>query len=636
MIKQGKGAGQERTYKGTDNGGNNRVTIDQHLLSKGRPSTRTARRAQGEEVHTGQESDRTALRQAPPLRVHLLGAFTVCVGDRAVDDFEWYLRKAKNLLKLLALASNHRLHRGQLTDTLWPELDGDAATNNLHKALHVARRVLEPNLPAKTPSSYLHMSGEFVSLECEGSLWIDAEAFRQSAQKAQVAQDPAAYEEALALYGGELLPEDRYEDWASRPREELDSVRGALLLDLAQLHERRGETEEAIEALRRIVATDPAHEQAQGALMRLLANSGHRHLALRQYQQLCEALREELDAEPEPAIQRTYQQILSGEYASEKDVATTPPAAQQPADPQVLIGREQDLARSHEILDDLFAARGALLFLSGPAGVGKSRIAAEFEAQAQVRGAITLWGAAYKLKKPARYGPLAAALEGFAIRVAPEALQSLVGEFGADLVSLVPAIARVVEQDEQATGRSQQDDAAIVAALTHVFTQLTEYAPVVLVLEDLHAADEATILFLSHLARLIPDLPLAVVCTFRSDEVAADGALDVMCERLQRDHLGEFRQLRPLRADEMDLLTTRLLGGPADQAVLEVVRKLAQGNPYFAAETAKALQGRSRIRKVNGVWQVRNGIEIEWDRGDVRQRASASGDFRLAAQLRAS
>src|SRR5829696_5350142 len=92
-----------------------------------------------------------------PVRVWLLGGFRVSVGSRGLGEKEWRLKKATSLLKLLALAEGHRLHREQAMELLWPELDPDAALNNLHYALHVARRTLEPSARASAPSRYLHL-----------------------------------------------------------------------------------------------------------------------------------------------------------------------------------------------------------------------------------------------------------------------------------------------------------------------------------------------------------------------------------------------------------------------------------------------------------------------------------------------
>src|SRR5215211_3183116 len=92
------------------------------------------------------------------VRVWLLGGFRVSVGDRTVPENAWRLRKAASLVKLLALAPGHRLHRDQAMDLLWPVLAPKAAANNLHYALHNARRSL--GITPNSASPYLRFQGE--------------------------------------------------------------------------------------------------------------------------------------------------------------------------------------------------------------------------------------------------------------------------------------------------------------------------------------------------------------------------------------------------------------------------------------------------------------------------------------------
>jgi DNA-binding SARP family transcriptional activator len=70
------------------------------------------------------------------LRVRMLGGFSVGVGSRTIGQEEWRLRRAAALIKLLALAPNHRLHREQITEKLWPHLGRRATSNNLRRTLH--------------------------------------------------------------------------------------------------------------------------------------------------------------------------------------------------------------------------------------------------------------------------------------------------------------------------------------------------------------------------------------------------------------------------------------------------------------------------------------------------------------------
>src|SRR5918995_2117948 len=125
-----------------------------------------------------------------PVRIRLLGGFSVWVGSRVVSEGAWHLRKARSLVKLLALAPGHRLHREQVMDLLWPHLDRRAASNNLRRALHVARRALEPEPSAPC---YLISHREHLALCPDGPLWVDIEAFEEVRATARRSRDPAAY-----------------------------------------------------------------------------------------------------------------------------------------------------------------------------------------------------------------------------------------------------------------------------------------------------------------------------------------------------------------------------------------------------------------------------------------------------------
>jgi DNA-binding SARP family transcriptional activator len=249
------------------------------------------------------------------LTIQLLGDFRVSVGSRAIEEREWTLRKVKSLVKLLALAPHHRLHREQIIDRLWPDTGSEGGANNLHKVLYVARRILEPGLPPRRASSYLQLRHDMLLLEAPDGLRTDVEAFLAAARAARERRTPQAYQEALRLYSGDLVPEDQYEDWAIAHRDWLSGLRMALQVELAGVQEQTGDFSAAIDTLQQVVASDPVHEEAQGRLMRLLVQTGRRHLALRHYQALRAALQRELDAEPNARLQALYQDIRGGHPA---------------------------------------------------------------------------------------------------------------------------------------------------------------------------------------------------------------------------------------------------------------------------------------------------------------------------------
>jgi predicted ATPase len=167
------------------------------------------------------------------LCVNLLGAFSVSRDGDAVPDSAWRLRKAKSLVKLLALAPERRLHAEQAAELLWPERDPDSARNNLHQAIFAARRAFDS--VGADGRGCLELHEEVITLCRHDQIEIDFVDFEAVAVVARELSTPAAYRAALDAYGGELLPEDRYEDWAEPRREELAGLHRALSDELAAL-----------------------------------------------------------------------------------------------------------------------------------------------------------------------------------------------------------------------------------------------------------------------------------------------------------------------------------------------------------------------------------------------------------------
>ncbi len=155
--------------------------------------------------------------------VSLLGGFGAAVDGVPVPENAWRLKKARELVKLLALAPGRRLHREQAMDVLWRDRGPASAANNLHQAVHVARRALD--------AGAIELRDEVLFLVAG----LDVDAFELAAADARRAGTPAAYRSALALYGGELLPENRYDDWAEARRDELATLAAELTAELDAL-----------------------------------------------------------------------------------------------------------------------------------------------------------------------------------------------------------------------------------------------------------------------------------------------------------------------------------------------------------------------------------------------------------------
>jgi DNA-binding SARP family transcriptional activator len=412
------------------------------------------------------------------------------------------------------------MHRDQVQGWLWPDLDATAAANNnLHKNLHFLRAVLAQYGVAGVVS----LTSDLVVLASD--VWIDAEAFRALAHQARAAaNDIGLFEQALALYAGDLLPEDIYEDWAASPREELRSLRQQLLLDLARLREALGTPERAIERLQQVVAAEPLHEEAHRALMRVYARLGRRHQALRQYQLCREVLDRELGIDPSDETEALQHSILEGSdelllqpaapATTQASVASDRRASPSPLPP--LYGRERELELIDELLEFGAAGMAQVLFIQGPAGIGKSRLAEQALAVAEERyGSVALVGRSYELDEPISYRPLRLVLQQAAtmpiehprveevLRTSLCLRRLLPGSEASALAAVDPAVLQLELFDEMVR---------LLSALA------SPGRPLALLFDDLHAADEASLRVVHHLCRKLHEARTAsvVLATYRT------------------------------------------------------------------------------------------------------------------------
>jgi DNA-binding SARP family transcriptional activator len=229
---------------------------------------------------------------APTCEINVLGPFRVTVAGEVVSGDSWRSRRAADVVKLLAMQAEHRLHREQIMDALWPDLPVDAAAANLRKAVHYARRALGND-------DAIVGDGSLVSLWPNGTIQTDFDALMRESDAALGSGSRDACSVVLRRHSFDLLPADRYEPWAEEPRAKVRAIHVELL--------------KGAQEWQRVLDLDPTDEDAHRALMQAYLDSGKRREAIRQFERLRDALRQHVGVGPDPLTVALYERVLEME-----------------------------------------------------------------------------------------------------------------------------------------------------------------------------------------------------------------------------------------------------------------------------------------------------------------------------------
>ncbi len=259
---------------------------------------------------------RLVYRPSYGLKIRTLGAFSIWRGEIEVRDRDWRSSKARQLFQLLLTERGRMLSRDRVLETLWPDLEADAAANNLRVTINRLSKALEPDRPDGAPPTYLVSQAETYGFNMACEYELDAANFAAAVTEGQRADERGqrqiallAFRRAIDLYGGQFLPDNLYEDWSVVERERLALLFNETAIRLGSLLLEEGHAHEAIGLAWRVLEQDRAQEDAYLLLMRAHASLGERSTALRLYARCVTALNDELGVTPMPATTTFYEQL---------------------------------------------------------------------------------------------------------------------------------------------------------------------------------------------------------------------------------------------------------------------------------------------------------------------------------------
>ena len=472
--------------------------------------------------------------------------------------------------------------RQQLAFLFWPDSVEEQARTNLRNLWHRLRRAL--------PDADHLLLTDDLSVQWRGddACWLDVAAFEKGLQQARADLAPdeqiASLEEAVAVYGGELLP-GCYSEWLLAERDRLAQAYGAALEQLAALNEERRDYRQAIGHAQALLRHDPLHEPVYAQLMRLHALNDDRAAALHTYHTCVTILRRELDVEPSRPTREIYERLLN--------VKSQPAALPQFESAAPLVGREAEWALLQKTWRE--ATGGArLVLISGEAGIGKTRLAEALVEWVGRQGIPALTARCYATEGELAYEPVVAWLRG-------HPRPPLADPWLRELARLLPEIL-IERPDLPPPGPLTEawQRLRLFEALAHAL--LTGHSALLLVLDDLQWCDRDTLDWLHYLLHareaVGTRMQLLVVATVRPEEESKT-ALDSWVAGLSRaGNLTEI-ELGPLSQDATLTLADRIAGRPLDRALGPLLFQGTEGHPLFIVEMVRAGFGQVRPTTAN-------------------------------------
>ena len=569
-----------------------------------------------------------SIRQnAPTIQVYLLGPPRIVVYGRELPKADLPRNRALLVLQCLLTRPNRRIAEDELAEQLFVKSNPDDVRSTIGATLSAIRRALGWSLKDGT-AGLLHREHGIIAVLPEAGVWVDADEFEQLLRAAKTADDPyPLLEEANRLYAGEYLPAVRDALWCMDRRRHLKGLWVELQLQLAQLREERGDRGAAAAALEAVLREDPCDEHAARELMQVYARSDRRTDALRIFPRLEKSLKDDLGVEPSRETVEVWKQISSGSPppappampAAPNDSRASgaaPTSSRRVEDrldpsqfapsypfpsPERLVGRESELAFLEKLVQQ--GRTGAQVALVGaPAGTGKSALLGALVQRARRAGFLCLVGGGYEEEGIVPLGPFHDALSDYLLWLPAERVRAELAGALSDLTLLVPELRYHLGLPDRPGSDPSGDNSRIFGSILVYLLGLTERHPVLLCLEDLHAADAATLALIERLARQMSRQRLVILGTFRTEELRPGRPLSDLVTALRRRN-AEQLDLKPLTRQRTGRMIAALLEGQPSERLSEALFSTTEGNPLFVEQLVLALREEGKIDQQDGIWR---------------------------------
>ena len=266
------------------------------------------------------------------------------------------------------------------------------------------------------------------------------------------------------------------------------------------------------------------------------------------------------------------------------------------------VGRTEEYAALRRFLDQAVAGDARVVMLGGPPGVGKTRMATEIGAEASAKGYLILAGNCYDRADAVPFIPIIEILDDLLARAStPEAFRHALGDDAAEVARLMPQLRRMFPDIPPGSETTlEQSRHVLFNAIAKVLARAAANRTVLVILEDLHWADEGTLSLLTHVARSVRNLPVMFIGTFRDYELRSNGPLAQTIDECTRLHLLERVNLHGLSAASVADMIRTWSGQEPPPSLVDAIYSRTEGNPFFVEESYKHLKEQGRLFDSSG------------------------------------
>jgi DNA-binding SARP family transcriptional activator len=418
-----------------------------------------------------------------------------------------------------------------------------------------------------------------------------ADAGRAQLSSGDAGAAAATLQNALGLWRGDALAEFAYAEFAQVEIARLEERRLGALEDRIDADLILGRHAQLVGELEALVRDHGLRERLRAQLMLSLYRSGRQAEALEVYQGARSALTDQLGIEPSPELRALQQAILRQDAA-----LTLGPAIEAEAPSRAFVGRESELDALRAGMDEASRGQGRLFLVVGEPGIGKSRLAEEALRVANHRGARILVGRCWEAGGAPAYWPWVQALRSYAHACDRDRLRAQLGGGATDVAHLLPELRELFpDLAEPSAPESEGARVRLFDAVVAFLKNVARERPIVLFFDDLHAADEPSLLLLRFLARDMAGAPLFLLAAYRDVDPKVRDPLRTTLSELLREPVTRRLSLSGLaEPDVAEYITIVASVEPEAHAVAEIHGE-TDGNPLFVGEIVRLLVAQARL-----------------------------------------